>query len=341
MGSVWEEETRESMSAEVSGGVSAGNYARNETMQIVAADDWTRVGKHKTCVYTCACGCGYTVHLKRGTANRPHFAYAADHVATCKGSSGCGESTEHYDAKWLLHEKFGELCFWETCSGGHRTTSSRYSREIWVATVEKLIPGTTFRADVLLENNSTGASVALEVVHYSQVTIQKRRACDTLGTQLFEVSVKGLTKALSSRQFEIENTIPSAHGSYECELCDILNQEIQRDNDEREAHRIYTEKCKKQAQQERIEKEEARHLATEKANQEAAIENSLNERRRGEFYAQIALEDQRRRDEADQLQRHEDNVSLEMVQLDLKRRKIERSNEIVERNLAVCHSKYA
>jgi len=333
------------MSVELPSGTTAGIYARNEAMQTVAADDLTRVGKHKTCIYSCYCGCGYRVYLKRGPVNRPHFAYAADHVSSCKGSSGCRESKEHYDAKWLLYERFGDLCFWETCPGGHRTTSSKYCRESWTATVEKIIPGTTYRADVLLENNLTGASVALEVVHSSQVTKAKKTACDTQGTPLFEVSDKGLTAAVDSRLFQIENTIPSARGFHDCALCELRIRretlEAQKDKEAAETRRIEDEQCRIQQRQMQVERQRAQQLAHQEALEEAAREKLLNERRRGEFHAEVELLAKRRRDEADQLQRHKQKVFAGMYELDSKRRRIERRDEIVKMNLAACHSKYA
>ena len=329
------------MALNLSNDVTAGNYAHNESMQIVAADDFTRVGKHKTCVYTCACGCGYRVHLRRGTTNRAHFAYAADHVATCKGSNGCAESEEHYDAKWLLQEKFDELCFWETCPGGHRTTSSKDCRTVWVATVEKIIPSSTFRADVLLENKSAGAVVALEVVHTNQVTLRKKRACDALGTRVFEVTVKGLNKALKSKQFGVENNIPSAGGSHDCDLCDILEQEVQKDKDDLEARRILDEDCRKQEQQKKIEQQRLAQLAHQHAVEEAVKEKVLNERRREEMNAEMALLAMRRREEAVLMHEHKKKVADENYAVDSKRRKIERCEEIIMMKLAACHSKYA
>jgi hypothetical protein len=155
------------------------------------------------------------VHLKRGDKNAAHFAYPAGHTNTCCGSLGCAESVEHYNAKWKVSEDYKSLQFWQNCPVGHRLSMSNFMEPAWLATVEKLIAGTKYRADVLFENKSTGETVALEIYHSHAVHCAKYEACEGLGVRVIEIDA---TEVNSGNRI-LDNRIRSTSGEFFCRKC--------------------------------------------------------------------------------------------------------------------------
>jgi hypothetical protein len=203
----------------------AGDWALNNKGQVVAAWDQTRVFSGKTYQYFCVCGCGDTVTLHRGVKLRAHFAYTAGHRNGCTGSSGCKETEIHYNAKWLLYDKFQQINFWRVCGCDHRINKYQFTGPEWTATVEKEIPGTTRIADVLLENSSTGKAIALEVCHKHAVDSKKEDECKLAGVPIFEVEARAITAECRDLNNKLDK-----FGWDDCATCQRKEQERQRYN---------------------------------------------------------------------------------------------------------------
>ena len=208
----------------------AGDWARNSHGQIVAAWDETRAIKGMEHEYFCHCTCGGGVTLRRGKIKRPHFAYKTNRRDGCTGGTTCLETELHYNAKWLLCDIFPKINFWRVCHIGHRITKDQYTGPEWTATVEKKIPGTDRRiADVLLQNSSTGMSVALEVHNTNAVSKQKREECELAGVPIIEIDVDMITPNC----FDLDNE----QNEYQCEDCSVCIREKQKRMERYKVHR--------------------------------------------------------------------------------------------------------
>ncbi|KAJ1466030.1 hypothetical protein T484DRAFT_1756976 [Baffinella frigidus] len=163
----------------------------------------------------------------------------------------------------------------------------------WTATVEKKIPGTLRIADVLLQNSSTGESVALEVYHTHEVGPDKLEECRRAGVRIIEVEETGITSDCR----DLDNELDHCEWG-DCAVC-------QREEQERQA-RVQAYRARKEKEEhdrrarEELEREQLREqniaMELQNAAREAEQKREEIERQEREESERRAVEETRRRE---------------------------------------------
>jgi hypothetical protein len=154
--------------------------------------------------------CRLSVFARRGDKNEWHFAHHQTDTP-CPGKGNNGESLDHYEKKHLIAKDLEKFVFAkQTCYCCTRTAYHTQTTDL-IPEVEGLIPGSLYRADVLLSTPAGVGIYAIEVKNFSRVSDEKRTWCTENNIIIIEISVDAIAEAIKHPLKNTSSKLQSKH----------------------------------------------------------------------------------------------------------------------------------